>query len=431
MIIYNGRMKKEFSQNVRCTDLFTRQQFRRVETAFSRHFKLPLQACDAMGKEIRSLCSPDCLPEFCQRIRRSKFGFQRCRQDRLRSLNIAFETGRPHITLCHAGIVLACVPIMDGEVPLGGLFFGRCLWEPFDKTLEADVQNRLRGLQIYPYEILWTLSNLPVVGARRIHEAAEFLYVLLYQTTDLDPYIIRSRRQRALNRSQNSESHHDTTLTGPGALECQLIARIKLGDRTGAREILNLLLGRILFAKPPTINLLKGRLAELLSKLNRAATGSDIETNTLLNKHIDHVHRVLSIDTREELWVWMSRVLDDFIESVYTSQDAAKMTQLKPAIQFMQGNFDRPLKLAQVALVARMSPSRLSHLFREQMGITPVDYLTALRVNYAKRLLLETETSCTRICYAVGYSSQSHFIGAFKQITRMTPTAFRKQNKRP
>ena len=423
-------MKKEFSQNVRCTDLFTRQQFRRVETAFSRHFKLPLQACDAMGKEIRSLCSPDCLPEFCQRIRRSKFGFQRCRQDRLRSLNIAFETGRPHITLCHAGIVLACVPIMDGEVPLGGLFFGRCLWEPFDKTLEADVQNRLRGLQIYPYEILWTLSNLPVVGARRIHEAAEFLYVLLYQTTDLDPYIIRSRRQRALNRSQNSESHHDTTLTGPGALECQLIARIKLGDRTGARQILNLLLGRILFAKPPTINLLKGRLVELLSTLSRTAAQGGVQVNALLNKHIDHVHRVLSIDTQEELCVWISRALDDFIECVYACQDAAKTQRLKPAILYMQGSFDRPLKLAHIAAVARMSPSRLSHLFREQMGITPIDYLTVLRVNYAKRMLLETETNCTRICYAVGYSSQSHFIGAFKRITGTTPNAFRKQYKR-
>ncbi len=429
-------MKKDVSQNVRLTDLFTRDQFRQIEKAFGRHFKLSLETCDAEGKEIRSFCSPGCHPDFCKRVRQSKFGFQRCRQDRLRSLNISIETGQPYITLCHAGIVLGCVPIMDGDLPLGGLFFGKCIWEPFDETLEADVQKRLRGLQIYPHEILETLLKLPVVSARRIHEAAEFLYVLLYQTAGLDPQVIQWRRARSLQQSRISEVIHDTKLTDSGnvypyELECQLIAKVKIGDRTGAKEILNSLLGKILFHNPGNINLLKGRLVELLSVLSRAAAQGGVDINALLNKNLEYIHNVLGIDTQEDICVWISHALDDFIESVYTSQDAKKMRQLKPAIEFMQYSFDRPLTLADIAAVAHLSPSRLAHLFREQMGMTLIDYLTGVRINYAKRLLLTTETNCTHICYEAGYNNQSYFTRVFKQVTGMTPSAFRAQNKRP
>lgn len=428
-------MKKKATTKIHIKDVFGKPDFKQVEAAFRRHFKLPLETCDIEGKEIRSLCSEGCHPEFCRRIRQSKFGYQRCRQDRLRSLNISIETGQPYITLCHAGIVLGCIPVMDGDLPLGGLFFGRCLWEPFDETLEADVQKRLRGLHIYENEILHTLLKLPVVSARRIHEAAEFLYVLLYQTADLDPQVIQWRRQRSLQQSQISQVIHETKQadaveTYPYELECELIAKVKIGDQTGAREILNSLLGRILFHNPGNINLLKARLVELLSVLSRAAAQGGVDINALLNKNLEYINKVLTIDTQEDICVWISHALDDFIESVYNSQDAKKMSQLKPVIEYMQTHYDQPLTLADIAKVAHLSISRLAHLFREQMGITLIDYLTSIRINHAKRMLLTTECNCTRICYEIGYNNQSYFTRVFKQLTGLTPRQFRTQNNR-
>ncbi len=423
------------SQSLQLTEVFTKEHFRQVEAAFQRNFGLPLETCDIRGKEIRSLCSADCRPAFCRRLRQSKMAAQRCKQDRLRSLNISIETGQPYITICHAGIALACTPIMEGDLPLGGVFFGKCLWQPPDKTLEADVQKRLRGLQIYEHEIFETLDQLPVVAARQIHEAAEFLYVLLYQTANLDPQVVRWRRTRSVQQSQISEVIQETKLldaedTYPYELECQLIAKVKIGDRTGSREILNSLLGKIMFQHPGNINLLKARLVELLSVLSRAAATGGVDINALLRKNMDYIHKVLTIDTQEDICVWISHALDDFIESVYSSQDAKKMSQLKPAIEFMQYNYSEPLTLADIAKAAHLSVSRLAHLFREQMGVTLVDYLTNVRINHAKRLLLSTEHNCTRICYDVGYNNQSYFTRVFKQITGVTPREFRNQNKR-
>lgn len=427
--------KKRLTRAVHLKDMFTKEQFQRVETIFRRNFKLPLETCDVNGREIRSLCSTHCHPDFCKRLRQSKIGAKRCKQDRLRSLNISIETGQPYISICHGGIVLACIPIMDGDLPLGGLFFGKSLWQPFDETLEADVQKRLRGLQIHEYEIVETLASLPVVAARRIHEAAEFLYVLVYQVANLDPQVVQWRRARSTQQSRISEVIQETKLldtdeTYPYDLECQLIAKVKIGDRTGAKEILNALLGKIMFQNPGNINLLKARLVELLSVLSRAAAMGGVDINTLLSRNMEYIHKVLRIDTQEDICIWISHALDDFIESVYSGQDVKKMAQLKPTIEYIQYHYSQPLTLADIAKVAHLSVSRMGHLFREEMGVTIIDYLTNIRINHAKRMLLTTDNNCTQICYEVGYNNQSYFTRVFKQITGMTPLQFRNENKR-
>jgi len=428
-------MDKKTTNDIQLKDLVSNEQFKKVETAFMRNFRMPLEMTDIEGHEIRSFCSPTCHPKFCKCIRASKTGLHRCRQDRLRSLNISIETGQPYITICHAGIVLGCIPVMDGDMPLGGLFFGKSIWEPLDEDLEADVQKRLRGLRFRPDDLRNALGQLPVVSARRIHEAAEFLYVLFYQNTNLDPQVIQWRRQRSRQQSRISEviqetKRLDSTETYPYELECQLIAKVKIGDRTGAKEILNSLLGRIMFNNPGNINLLKARLVELLSVLSRAAAMGGVDINTLLNKNLSYINKVLTIDTQEDICVWISHALDEFIESVYTSQDAKKMQQLRPAIEFMQQRYGQPLTLPDIAKAVHLSVSRLAHLFREQTGVTIVDYLTNIRINHAKRMLLTTDKNCTRICYEVGYNNQSYFTRVFKQITGLTPRQFRNQNKR-
>ena len=428
-------MKQKTQKNIQLKDHVTKEYFRKISSAFKRNFKLTVETTDLEGLEVRSLCSSTCHPQFCKRVRQSKIGLKRCREERVRSLNISIETGQPYITLCHAGIVLGCIPVMNSDQPLGGMFFGKCIWEPFDETLEADVTKRLRGLRISRHEIAGMLEKMSVVSARRIHEAAEFLYVLLYQTADLDPQVVQWRRKRSTQQSQISEVIQETKLvasdeTYPYELECQLIAKVKIGDRTGAKEMLNSLLGKIMFHNPGNINLLKARLVELLSVLSRAAAMGGVDINTLLSKNLEYINKVLTIDTQEDICVWISHALDNFIESVYSSQDARKMSQLKPAIELMQYHYDQPLTLADMAKTAYLSVSRLAHLFREQMGITPVDFLTNIRIGHAKRMLLTTDKNCTQICYDVGYNNQSYFTRVFKQIVGLTPREFRKQNKR-
>jgi two-component system response regulator YesN len=425
-------MNRSVSTKMELKDILTAKQFKTIEASFLSNYSLSLESCDLDGKESLCLCSSPCHPYFCRVIRNSRPAAARCRQDRLRWMNIAIETGQPHMGLCHAGIVLGCVPVMDGAVPLGGLFFGKCLWEEPNESLEEELRKRLRGLHFDWFELKRALKELRIVPARRMYEAAEFLYALLYQTADLNPCVVQWRRQRMrqMSNPDPQTGRQSTDDPYPYEAERELIARVKLGDSAGAREILNTLLGVILFNGPDDTNVLKARLVELLGVLSRAAAQSGVDVNLLLNKNLDYISKVLATNGRDNLCVWISRTLDDFIENVYSSRDIGKMNRLRPGMEYMDHYYDRPITLTQIARSAHLSVSRLAHLFKEQMGITLMDYLTNVRIRHAKRLLLTTQWNCTRICFAVGYGNQSYFTRTFRRIAGITPQQFRQENKR-
>ncbi|HPY77008.1 MAG TPA: PocR ligand-binding domain-containing protein [Anaerohalosphaeraceae bacterium] len=416
-------------------NLINEKTFQSVEKAFRKHFKLPLETIDILGRPIASRCSDDCRPTFCSVISKNKAGKKRCLQDRIRSLHIAFETGQPSTTVCHAGIIFSCVPVMNQDMPLGGILLGRCLSEPFSSAIQEDMEKRLLGLRLSKSALFRSARQLPILSARTIHDAVEFLYILLYETAQLDPRVIEWKRLQSQQQSQISghiHLHKQTQLPEkyPFQSERELIAKVKIGDKTGAREILNSLLGSILFRNPGQLNILKVRLVELLGMLSRSASEAGVDPDLLLEKNVGYINKVLLLDTQEEICAWISFALNDFIDSVYALQKPQRQSRLGPALSYIQKHYREKITLDQIARAAHLSASRLCHLFAGQMGFTVFDYIASLRIDRAKTLLLSTDQTCLQICYDSGFFNLSYFNRTFRQQTGMTPTQFRKQNLR-
>ena len=422
-------------EQARLTELLTAEKFARMEGVFRRHFRLGLETTGGDGERIESLCSGDCEPEFCRLVRAGKDGRTRCIAERRRAVEIAAETGQSFITICHAGIVLVCVPVVDRDIVHGGMFFGKCLWEPATQTVPGDIERRLPNLIPGRDEIIRAMEALPVVRGRQIHNAAEFLFDLLYEVGGFDARVIRWRRQRAEQQSEIGEFIQERKKLGakwqyPLESERALLQKVKIGDRTGAKEILNAILGTILFKDIGDLGILKVRLLELLSVLSRSAVEGGVDVDVMLEKNLAYVNKVMQIGSQEDLCAWISTALNEFLELVYSSQDSRKITQVTPAINYIDANYDKPITLAEIARASHLSASRLAHIFKEQMGITLIDYLTGVRIEKAKELLLATDQSCTEICFQVGYNNQSYFTRTFKSVAGMTPRRFRIQNRR-
>jgi two-component system response regulator YesN len=362
-------------------------------------------------------------------------GLRRCNKERRRSLEIAIETGHSYISICHAGIVLICVPVMDKDKALGGMFFGKCIWGPVTEVLLEDIKKRLKGVHVDKKKLIGSVGKLPVVQGRTIQKAAEFLFDLLYEVAGLDSRVIRWRGQRSEQQAQIGEFIQEKKKLGtkwqyPLESERELLSKVKIGDKTGAKGILNSILGTILFHNPGDLGVLKARLLELLSILSRSGVEGGVSIDVMLEKNLGYVNKVMQINNQEDLCAWISMALNEFIELVYSSQDARKVTQIMPAVNYIDANYDKPLSLAEVAKAACLSISRLAHLFKEQMGITIIDYLTSVRIERAKQLLLATDQNCTEICFQVGYNNQSYFTRTFKELVGMTPRRFRINNQR-
>lgn len=94
---------------------------------------------------------------------------------------------------------------------------------------------------------------------------------------------------------------------------------------------------------------------------------------------------------------------------------------------YINQNYRDPITLATLAEVGHINKYYLAHTFKEDMGISPIEYLNRIRIREAKILLDTTDYNIAEIAAIIGFSSQSFFTQAFKRSTNQTPTAYRKE----
>lgn len=103
-----------------------------------------------------------------------------------------------------------------------------------------------------------------------------------------------------------------------------------------------------------------------------------------------------------------------------------KITQL--AITIMEENFYKVnLSVKEIASQLHVSTSYLSRIFKKQAGKTCLEYITTLRIDKAKELLLKTELKQDQIAQEIGYSNMYYFNHQFKKQTGVTPGNYRKR----
>lgn len=96
-------------------------------------------------------------------------------------------------------------------------------------------------------------------------------------------------------------------------------------------------------------------------------------------------------------------------------------------ITFMEGNFDRRLHTVSIARTVNISSSRLRHLFKIEIGLTPSQYLRALRLERAKLLLETTFLSVKQIAVGVGMDRDVSLVRDFKKSYGISPAKYRQQ----
>ncbi len=106
---------------------------------------------------------------------------------------------------------------------------------------------------------------------------------------------------------------------------------------------------------------------------------------------------------------------------------AAHRQAVECAIQAMHTHLHELLTLEDLASVACLSPSHFHRVFRRLIGIPPGEFLSALRLQMARRLLLTTSLSVTDICFEVGYSSTGSFTSRFTHLVGLSPRLLRQR----
>ncbi len=109
-------------------------------------------------------------------------------------------------------------------------------------------------------------------------------------------------------------------------------------------------------------------------------------------------------------------------------RDSRENTAASPAIRqclnYIQEHLHYRISFQDLSAACGLSPSRVSHLFRTQVGLSPMAYVQTCKLKEAIDLMQQDCLSECAVAEILGFSSQSHFISCFKKEYGVTPLSF-------
>jgi len=245
---------------------------------------------------------------------------------------------------------------------------------------------------------------------------------------------IQSIKRKELELLEKEEKNENSFISlsslYPLETERELLRRVRLGDKEGAKEVLNEILGKILFKNAGQTELIRARFLELAVVLSRAAVEGKAELEMILGLNFEYIQELGKIKSIEELCIWVVKVLDRFTESVYENRNIENVDIIRKTREFIRTNYKKKIKLVDISKAIYLSPYYLSHIFKRETGVTLMEYLAKVRIEEAKYLLENTPLNTTRIAFEVGYSDQSYFCKVFKKNEGISPYGYKKRMKR-
>lgn len=146
-----------------------------------------------------------------------------------------------------------------------------------------------------------------------------------------------------------------------------------------------------------------------------------------LDQHVHEIEKILNeITSPEQIKDELRRIFVAAIAIRNNQTDSERILILQQAKAYLDDHFADPeLKMSKVAKKFNISPNHFSTIFHQEFGITFRDYLSGLRINRAKDLLLNTNLKCSEVAYQSGFNDPHYFSFVFKKKTGLTPLQFR------
>jgi AraC-like DNA-binding protein len=111
-----------------------------------------------------------------------------------------------------------------------------------------------------------------------------------------------------------------------------------------------------------------------------------------------------------------------------TTEDDRLPPSIRRTILYMERYYTKAIQVGNLPVMAGLTPNSFCRAFKKATGFTPSRYLTRLRMNRAKQLLMMPELSLKEIATHVGFQDELYFSRVFKNVVGVSPTIFMKEN---
>lgn len=207
-------------------------------------------------------------------------------------------------------------------------------------------------------------------------------------------------------------------------MEQRLINKIKVGDSHGSKELLNNVFEDHYNSTDHTsIEMIRCLMFDLLSTIIKAIDSSDSE---IFLEELKPVERIMKAYNLQEMKQELHSILDEVCNFIRNQRKEDKGQLENQVKNYVLQHFDDVnLNVAMLGEKFNITPAYLSKLFKDQTGISLLEFINSTRVRRSKELLKEDKLTVAEISEMVGYANSNAFIRVFKKYEGITPGKYK------
>ncbi len=345
------------------------------------------------------------------------------RQTHLYGCQEAHRWNGRYIYYCPMGLTFIAGSISSSAGTLsGGLVLG-----PFVMGEAQDVLSDLPSP-----EMAWAVMQLQEFSTRKVQHISEILSVVTAHISGVEHQKLQNLlydQEKILKEIYVAKDFYEDMDTKSADMLLQFEKDLRIavlrGEKTSALQMLNEMLAHIYVYSNFDISAIKARLLELLVILSRATIEAGADPTETFRLSENFILQIESYSDVDQLAFWISDIVRRFIVQAFDLAQVKHSDVVFKITNYIKKNCADKLTLDSLAKEVYLSKSYLSSIFKQETGMSLTAYITKVRVEKSKKMLLEDGVSLAIISSQCGFKDQSYFTKVFKKETGVSPKRFR------
>ncbi len=127
----------------------------------------------------------------------------------------------------------------------------------------------------------------------------------------------------------------------------------------------------------------------------------------------------------EDMQVMLKRMIDSYCDAITRAKLETHSFRIMRVQKYILSHLTEEINLDDLAEIAESTKQHLSRQFKKECGVTITQYIRTQRINEAKTMIENEDSSMLLIAETLGFSSQNYFCDVFQKETGMTPTQYK------
>ncbi len=268
------------------------------------------------------------------------------------ALNVAVERfGGKYIYVGPTGFTYFVSPLLDDGRPIGKITVGPFLMVDHEDYLEMEGHDRFGDDAQAMARLATSLSNLPVMSPELVQDQADLLFMatgFLGQVQDFS----RLLEAQDYNHMQTKISGHllsykqsNDPIPYPFETEQAILSAVAAGKKQDVQKHLNEMFGYLFFSTSGDLPLAKTRVYELLVLIARTAIKHGAPSEVCLSMTHNYFQTLPTISTMDGLCIWLSKITNQFVDSVFSFIDTKHPNVIQTAVQYINEHYHEKISL--------------------------------------------------------------------------------------